>query len=57
MNMELHALSANLSLQAANVGLKLLGAIAPWVGGDWLARRVVGLVRRGMVAPASTRAA
>jgi small conductance mechanosensitive channel len=48
MNTDFNALSANLTSQATNLGLKVLGALALWGIGGWMVRMAVRLVRRRM---------
>jgi small conductance mechanosensitive channel len=48
MNTDFNALSAELMSKGANVGIKLLGAIALWVIGGWMVRLAVRLVRKAM---------
>jgi len=48
MNTDFNAIANDLMSKVANVGLKILGAIALWVIGGWVVGLAVRLVRRGM---------
>ncbi|MDY7227215.1 mechanosensitive ion channel family protein [Hyalangium rubrum] len=48
MNFDVNALTTELITKGTSIGLKLLGALALWIIGGWVAGMAVRLVRKGM---------